>query len=271
MISMIDSMDHLRVIDEAENGKELLLILEEKQPDLILMDLKMPVMDGMQASEYVKAHYDDVKIIVLSMYDDSKFIRHLVQLGINGYLLKNTDPDIIEATINKVMENGSYFQDRVNKSLQQDFLEDPEKPVFNTEFELNANELELMKYQLFFDLAFQFAPFFFALQAVAGDQHTDGQVQQGSQPEHVPRGVEYGMPRIRSGGVIDLREHGCGHDGNDRRSQPDRASLDERIGRSDGGQVVQNQYQPVFERHRMHAGQETHGQHENRNFTAQKA
>ena len=142
---MIDTMDHLRVIDEAENGKELLLILEEKQPDLILMDLKMPVMDGMQASEYVKAHYEDVKIIVLSMYDDSKFIRHLVQLGINGYLLKNTDPDIIEATIYKVMEDGSYFQDRVSKSLQQDFLEE-EKPVFNTEFELNAHELELMKY-----------------------------------------------------------------------------------------------------------------------------
>ncbi len=145
MISMIETMDHMKVIDEAENGKELLLILEEKQPDLILMDLKMPVMDGIEASEYIKSHYKDLKIIVLSMYDDSKFIRHLVQLGINGYLLKNTDPDIIEATIHKVMQEGSYFHDRVNKTMQEGFLEE-EKPVFNTEFELNVHELELMKY-----------------------------------------------------------------------------------------------------------------------------
>src|SRR4051812_27294594 len=81
---------NLDVIFEASNGEELLSKLEEVKPDVILMDLKMPVMDGIEAIQIIRKKYgDEIKILVLTMYDDVKFIIHLMENGASGYLLKN--------------------------------------------------------------------------------------------------------------------------------------------------------------------------------------
>jgi len=97
------------VVAEADNGEELLKELETHATDVILMDLKMPVMDGMEATKVVKKKYPFIKILVVTMYGDEKFISHMKEIGANGYLLKNTEPEELRKAIYAVHEKGHYF------------------------------------------------------------------------------------------------------------------------------------------------------------------
>ena len=138
--------ENFEVIFEADNGEDLLKALETATPDVIIMDLKMPIMDGMEATKEVRKKYPAIKVLVVTMYDDDKFIIHLMENGANGYLLKNTEPDEIRKSIYCVHENGYYFNDVVNKALLKKLvLKNNLKPSFNQNVELTERELEVLK------------------------------------------------------------------------------------------------------------------------------
>ncbi|HEY5969472.1 MAG TPA: response regulator transcription factor, partial [Chitinophagaceae bacterium] len=133
--------DNLLFLLESENGEELLKAIETRQPDVIIMDLKMPIMDGMEATQLVRKKYPAIKILVVSMYEDDKFIIHLMEIGANGYLLKNAEPDEIRKAIYAVHENGYYFNDLVNKALLKKLvLKNNIKPSFNENVDLTERE-----------------------------------------------------------------------------------------------------------------------------------
>jgi len=136
----------LEVMLEADNGEDLLKGLESGIPDVIIMDLKMPILDGMEATKVVRKKYPSIKVLVVSMYEDDKFIIHLMENGANGYLLKNAEPDEIRRSIYAVHENGYYFNDLVNKALLKKLvLKNNLKPSFNQNVELSERELEVLK------------------------------------------------------------------------------------------------------------------------------
>ena len=136
----------LEVLLEADNGEELLKGLETQTPDVIIMDLKMPIMDGLEATKVVRKKYPSIKVLVVSMYDDDKFIIHLMENGANGYLLKNAEPDEIRRSIYSVHENGYYFNDLVNKALLKKLvLKNNLKPSFNQNIDLTEREQEVLK------------------------------------------------------------------------------------------------------------------------------
>jgi DNA-binding NarL/FixJ family response regulator len=138
--------ENFEVVMEADNGEDLLRYLEKTTPDVILMDLKMPLMDGMEATKEVRKKYPSIKVLVVSMYDDDKFIIHLMETGANGYLLKNTEPDEIRRSIYAVHENGYYFNDLVNKALLKKLvLKNNLKPSFNQNIELTEREQQVLK------------------------------------------------------------------------------------------------------------------------------
>ncbi len=138
--------ENLEVISEADNGEELLKLLETVSPDVIIMDLKMPIMDGMEATKAVRKKYPSIKVLVVTMYEDDKFIIHMMENGANGYLLKNAEPDEIRKSIYAVHENGYYFNDVVNKALLKKLvLKNNLKPSFNQNVELTERELEVLK------------------------------------------------------------------------------------------------------------------------------
>ncbi len=138
--------EKLEVISEADNGEDLLKLIEVNTPDVIIMDLKMPIMDGMEATTIVRKKYPHVKVLVVTMYDDDKFIIHMMENGANGYLLKNADPDEIIKSIYSVYENGYYFNDLVNKALLKKLvLKNNLKPSFNQNVELTERELQVLK------------------------------------------------------------------------------------------------------------------------------
>jgi len=109
--------DYLKILWEAEDGKDLMHKLEIKQPDVLLMDLRMPELDGMNAISLIRKKYEDVKIIVLTMYDDQEMVTKMMEMGANAYLTKTTDPDEIYLAIITCMNDDFYFNDLVNKAV----------------------------------------------------------------------------------------------------------------------------------------------------------
>ena len=86
---------NVKFVLEAENGDELLTGLPGAEPDVVLMDLRMPGKDGIEATKIVSKQYPHIKVLVLSMYEDERFVYHLMENGANGYLLKNAEPQEI--------------------------------------------------------------------------------------------------------------------------------------------------------------------------------
>ena len=83
---------NLKFVLEAENGQQLLDGIKEAKPDVILMDLRMPVKDGIETTKYISEHYPEIFVLVLTMHEEEKFVIHLMENGANGYLLKSSDP-----------------------------------------------------------------------------------------------------------------------------------------------------------------------------------
>lgn len=138
--------DNLEVILEAADGEDLVKGIETNRPDVIIMDLKMPVMDGMEATKIIKKKYPDIKIVVVTMYDDEKFVIHLMEIGANGYLLKNADAEEIRKAVYSVYETGYYFNNVVSNALLKKLvIKGNIKPSFNEGVQLTEREQDVLK------------------------------------------------------------------------------------------------------------------------------
>lgn len=109
--------EYLKIIWEAEDGKDLMHKMKIKLPDVLLMDLRMPELDGVNAISIIRKEYEEVKIIVLTMYDDQEMITKMMEMGANAYLTKTTDPEEIYQAILSCMNDDFYFNDLVNKAV----------------------------------------------------------------------------------------------------------------------------------------------------------
>ena len=145
MAAMLNSVDGLEMIGEAGNGVELLELLTTTSADVILMDLDMPEMDGMEATPKVRALYPEIKILVISMHQEDKFILHLMENGANGYLLKDAEPEEVEEAIFSVVQNGFYFTDHISKVMLTGLVK-KEKiiPTFNAQINLTQREKDVL-------------------------------------------------------------------------------------------------------------------------------
>ena len=109
--------NYLKIIWEAEDGKDLMHKMKIKLPDVLLMDIRMPEMDGVNAISLIRKEYEAVKIIVLTMYDDQEMISRMMEMGANAYLTKTTDPEEIYNAILTCMNDDFYFNELVNKAV----------------------------------------------------------------------------------------------------------------------------------------------------------
>lgn len=106
---MLSRQPHIKLLGQAEDGKELLQLVQEKNPDLVLTDIKMPRMDGVQAAKQLRQQFPDVRIIALSMYDEENLIVDMLEAGAKGYLLKNADKQEILDAIESVYEDKVFY------------------------------------------------------------------------------------------------------------------------------------------------------------------
>ena len=136
----------LQCIGEAGDGDELMKLLHNGLPDVILMDLKMPGTDGVPATKEIKRLYPGIKVIVLTMYDDEQYIIHMLDIGANAYLVKNTEPSEIINAIHTVFQNDYYFSDMVSKAMLKSIVNKKKiTPRFDHAVQLNDRETEILK------------------------------------------------------------------------------------------------------------------------------
>lgn len=139
--------NNLKFVLEADNGQVLLDNLEEAKPDVILMDLRMPVKDGIETTKVISKNYPDIAVIILTMHEDERFVSHLMENGANGYLLKSTDPSEIKKAITDVVAKGYYLNNFVNRILlKKSHSRAKVAPSLNSEQEITEKEKEVLRY-----------------------------------------------------------------------------------------------------------------------------
>ena len=106
------------VAGEAENGQEAVRLVSETKPDVVIMDMMMPVMDGVDATRRIKALHPDVKVLLLTSYGDSADIANAVAAGASGALMKDTPNDDLPAIVRRVAEGGSVFSSEIEASMK---------------------------------------------------------------------------------------------------------------------------------------------------------
>lgn len=136
----------LKIIWEAEDGNDLLHKIKIKTPDVLLMDIRMPEIDGINAISLLRKEYDSVKIIVLTMYDDQEMISKMMEMGANAYLTKTTDPEEIYNAILTCMSEDYYFNDLVNKAVLVKLqTRKGNKPFVPQSINFNEKEIKILK------------------------------------------------------------------------------------------------------------------------------
>lgn len=146
MAALIEDEEGLNISLQAGSGLELFEKLPHHPTDLVLMDLEMPGMDGIEATEKLRSDYPDIKVIALTMHEDEKFIARLMEVGASAYLLKNSDMGEVEIAIKAVMETGFYFNDRVSQAMLGALMhKNKVKATFNGVDPLTEREIEVLK------------------------------------------------------------------------------------------------------------------------------
>lgn len=139
--------NNIRFVQEANDGNELLAGIAETAPDVVLMDLRMPGKDGIEATKIISRQYPQIKVLVLTMYEDERFVYHMMENGANGYLLKNSEPAEIRRAIMEVHEKGYYLNNFVNRILlKRSHARQKVIPSLNSEITLSDKEKDVLRF-----------------------------------------------------------------------------------------------------------------------------
>jgi DNA-binding NarL/FixJ family response regulator len=136
----------IRMVAEADNGMQLLNLLKHITPDVVLLDIQMPIMDGIATLPEIKRLYPDVKVVMLTMHNDHSMISKLMELGANAYLTKNSDSEVIYEAVKTVFEQEYFFNQLTNKALIDGLrLKRQAEVVTPTEAKLTEKEVTILK------------------------------------------------------------------------------------------------------------------------------
>lgn len=142
---LIESMGY-RVLFEADTGKELTdAITNTGEPDLVLMDINMPEMDGFETTRWLKQKYPEVKVLALSMYDNEASIIRMLKAGAGGYILKDCDPSELKNAIENVLTKGFYYSELVSGKLLHAANNNDDNEAMSA-VQLNDRETDFLKY-----------------------------------------------------------------------------------------------------------------------------
>lgn len=143
--SILSRQEGISIVIEAGNGRELLDAMVEITPDVVLLDLEMPEMDGVEACKVIRKLYPETKVLILTMHEEERMTAYLMEIGANGYLLKNTKKDVLLEAIKTVDETGMYSTDRVTNALLKSLKQRSKKAPGLGTVQLTRRELEVLE------------------------------------------------------------------------------------------------------------------------------
>lgn len=139
--TILNEIDVVKVVGEASNGNELLDLLKKQDTDIIFMDIKMPYMDGVEATKKVLAKYPHIKIVALTMFEEISYFNQMIEAGASGFLLKKTTTQELEKAIKLVLLDESYFSEEFMSSVNK-YMKPKQK---NSTIQLTDREQEVLE------------------------------------------------------------------------------------------------------------------------------
>jgi len=142
--TLLELENDFKVVGEAKNGKDAVEQFRKLRPDVVLMDIRMPEMDGVQATQVIKMNYDSAKIIILTTFDEDEYVFEAIRAGAVGYLLKDVSSEEIASAVRIVSQGGALLQPNVTKKILKEFST-LEKPLLRSEnIKLSEREKEIV-------------------------------------------------------------------------------------------------------------------------------
>jgi DNA-binding NarL/FixJ family response regulator len=141
---LINMQPDMTVVGEAGNGRLAYQQVRELKPDVVVMDLSMPEMDGVQATEAIKGSHPQVKVLILTVHEDEDYLRLLLKKGASGYVVKSAIADDLATAVRKVMNGGIYLDPALTEKLVQITVGKPAEHN-HAESELSDREFEVMR------------------------------------------------------------------------------------------------------------------------------
>lgn len=146
LAGLLTSLGHT-VLFEANNGKDLISKLTDTNiPEILMLDINMPEMDGYETARWMRKHHPDVKILALSMHDNENAIIGMLKCGAKGYILKDSNPSLLRDAINDLVEKGFYYSDLVSGKLIHIIHHQENAATGNKLNSLNEREKDFLKY-----------------------------------------------------------------------------------------------------------------------------
>lgn len=142
---MLEPQAGIDVVAETDNGEKVKEILEETSVDVIVMDINMPGMDGIETTRLVKDEHPDIKILALTMSSDDSHIRQMVQAGASGYIMKSAGRDELTNAIHDIMKGKHYFSDQATQSIMMDLVKNKGKTSVQEPVHITDRELEVLQ------------------------------------------------------------------------------------------------------------------------------
>jgi DNA-binding NarL/FixJ family response regulator len=140
--TLINTFDHYRVLYHVKNGEELIekLGVPENVPDIVLLDINMPVMNGIETMQWLTRHKPGIKGLALSMDDEESTVIHMLRAGAHGYLLKDINPQVLSDAFHDVLEKGFYYSEKITNTVLNSLHKN------ETELVLKDREIEFLKW-----------------------------------------------------------------------------------------------------------------------------
>lgn len=144
--TMLKSHSDFDIIAEAENGSILIKLFEFYKPDIVLMDINMPILNGIEATKFITDHFNETKVIAITMNDERSSIMDMMDAGANGYVLKSEDKEEIIKAINSVMNGDDYYSKNVESSIINLIHSKKTSEVYKKTIYFNEKEIKLINY-----------------------------------------------------------------------------------------------------------------------------
>jgi DNA-binding NarL/FixJ family response regulator len=144
--TMLSSHNDFEIIAEAVDGSELIKLFEFHKPDIVLMDINMPVLNGIEATKFIATHFNDTKIIAITMNDEKSSIMDMMDAGADGYVLKSENKEEVIKAINTVINGDDYYSKNVENSIINLIHSKKSTGNFKKTVYFNEKELQLISY-----------------------------------------------------------------------------------------------------------------------------